>query len=99
MGLSLFSNCSTAVVQYVPNVPDTTQWDPMFTNAVTLKLASSVATLLRQDGGKMEQEMLALYERALRSARSKNGGEQQARRANLIRSSRFNASRYGGVNG
>ena len=97
-GLCIFTDAPNAVVQYIPNQPDTTQWDSMFTNCVTLKLASAIATNLRQDGGAMEQRLLQAYEVELRHARQKNGGEKQARRFNPIPSSRFNQARYVGVN-
>ena len=99
MGLSLFCNAPQAVIQYVQNVADTTKFDALFTNCVALKLASMIATPLRQDGGRMEQALLAEYKVALREARTKNAGEQQARRFNPIPSSRFNQARYCGING
>lgn len=98
-GEHLYCNWNSAVIQYVKNQPDTSQWDSMFTNAVTLKLASAIATTLRQDGGKMEQLMMEGYERAMRQARAKNGGERQLQRFNPIVGSRFNQSRYNGLNG
>jgi hypothetical protein len=99
MGSSLYCNKPRAVVQYVKNQPDVSQMDSIFADAFTYKLAASIATELRQDGGKMEAGMMQAYERSLRKARTRNGGEQQARRFNPIRSSRFNQSRFGGVNG
>jgi hypothetical protein len=99
MGLSLFCDENQAVIQYVKNTVDTTLFDSLFADALTYKLAAAIATPLRQDGGKLQEAMLAMYERALRKARTKNGGEQQARRFNPIRDSRFNQARYGGVNG
>lgn len=99
MGEHLFCNENRAIIQYVKNQPDTSQFDSMFTNALTLKLASAIATTLRQDGGKMEALMLDAYETALRKARTKNGGEGLRRRFNPIGTSIFNASRYSGING
>lgn len=99
MGSSLFCDENQAVIQYVKKQPDTTQFDSLFADAFTYKLAAAIATPLRQDGGKLQEAMLEMYERALRKARTKNGGEQQARRFNPIRDSRFNQARYGGVNG
>lgn len=98
-GLCLFCNQSQAVIQYVKNQADPTQWDSIFTDAMTYKLASAIATPLRQDGGKMQEMMLAEYEKQLRKGRARNGGETQARRFNPIRNSRFNQARFGGVNG
>lgn len=99
MGNSLFCNYSQAVIQYVKNEPDCTRWDSMFTNAVTLKLASAIATPLRQDGGRTELGMLQAYDRALSAARTKNGNEGQPRRFSPINSSRFLAARFSGKNG
>ncbi len=98
-GLCLFTSASQAVIQYIPNQPDTTQFDPLFLDALTYKLAAAIATPLRQDGGAMQEKMMALYERQLMKARVKDGGEHQVRRFNPIRSSRFNQARYGGSNG
>ncbi len=99
MSEHLFCNWNRAIIKYVKNQPDPSQFDSLFTNALTLKLASSIATFLRQDGGKMEEGLLVGYERALRQARTKNGGERQLQRFNPIMGSRFNQSRYSGVNG
>jgi hypothetical protein len=94
MGTSIFCNSPIAVIQYVKNQPDTTQFDSMFTHCLTFLLASMIATSLRQDGGKLEGEMLSLYERALSKARAKNGGEAMPRRFSPLRSSRILRSRY-----
>ncbi len=99
MGEHLFCNESRAIIQYVRNQPDTSKFDSLFTNALTLKLASAIATTLRQDGGRMEEQLLQGYEMALRKARTKNGGERLSQRFNPIGSSTFNASRYTGING
>ena len=94
MGQYLFCDSQQAIIQYVPNQPDTTQWDSMFTDAVQYKLASVISTPLRQDGGALAQEMLTIYNQALTRARQKNGGEAQSRRYSPIRSSRWNRARY-----
>ena len=99
MGDKLYTNAQQAVIKYVKNQPDFSQFDSMFTNALTLKLASTIATTLRQDGGKMEALLLQGYEQALRAARTKNAGEKQPNRFNPIGSSYFNRARYGGQNG
>lgn len=99
MGDSLYCNASQAVIKYVKNQPDTTRWDPMLTEAISFKLASAVATQLRQDGGKLEMAMLQAYNVFMTAAATKNAGERKPRRFNIISSSRFNAARFGGVNG
>lgn len=99
MGASLYCDQSQAVIQYVRKQPDCSQFDSLFTDCLTFKLAAAIATTLRQDGGRMEQALNAEYKSALREARTKNGGEKQSRRFNPIGSSRFLQSRYRGVNG
>ena len=96
---SLFTNASQAVIKYVQNVADPTRFDALFTAALTFKLASMIATSLRQDGGRMEQAMLGLYRQAMAKAEVKNAGERKPRRFNLIASSRVNLARFGGING
>jgi hypothetical protein len=99
MGLTLYCNESQAVIQYVQNQPDTTRFDSLFTDCVAWLLASKISTALRQDGGQMEISLLAGYKEALKLARTKNAGERRSRRFNLIKSSKFNAARFYGVNG
>lgn len=96
---NLFCNTPQAVIQYVQNVADTTKFDALFVDCLSFKWASMISTPLRQDSGAMEKEMLEAYRVTLREARTKNGGEQQARRFNPIPTSRFNQARYGGING
>lgn len=93
-GECLFCNEPIAVIQYVQSQPDTTRWDSLFTSAFTFLLASMIATTLKQDGGKLEAEMLGLYTRALSKARAKNGGESMPKRFNPVRSSRLVRSRF-----
>ena len=99
IGPNLYCDDAQAVIQYVNNVTDTTRFDSLFVNALTFKLASMIATPLRQDGGIMEKECLGEYKTALKEARTTNSGERQQRRFNLIGSSMFNRARYGGSNG
>ena len=99
IGPNIYCDEPQAVIQYVQNVTDTTRWDSMFTNCVALKLASMVATPLRQDGGQLERALIGEYRTAMKEARQKNGGEKKERRFNPIGSSLFNRSRYGGQNG
>lgn len=99
IGESIYCEDVQAVIQYVKDQPDPTRLDSLFVNALTLKLASTISTSLRQDGGRLEQALIAEYKSALREARTKNAGERQPRRFSIVNSSKFNASRYGGVNG
>lgn len=99
IGANLYTNDATATIKYVRNQPDVTQFDALMASALTFKLASMIATTLRQDGGKMEQMALMEYKSALREARTKNAGERMPRRFNPINTSRFVQSRFYGVNG
>ncbi len=99
IGPNIYTNAAVAVIQYVQDQPDSTRFDSLFTNALTFKLASMIATPLRHDSGQMEATLIAEYKRALREARQKNGGEQQERRFNPIGSSQFNRARYRGLAG
>jgi hypothetical protein len=98
-GQCIYCDEPQAVIQYVKNQPDCTQFDSIFTDAFTYKLAAAIATPLRQDGGKLQSEMLGEYEKQLRKARARNGGEQLVRRFNPIGTSRFVNARWGGANG
>ncbi len=98
MGSSLFCDSSQAVIQYVKNQPDTTQFDALFTGALAFKLASMISTPLRHDGGTLAAALIGQYTKALKEARTKNGGERKSRRFNPINSSRFIQARYGGRN-
>jgi hypothetical protein len=99
MGNLLYTDDSTAVIKYVSNVPDTTQWDPLFTQTVATGLASAVATPLRQDGGKLELQLAQEFERRIKKSRMRNANERLNRQFNPIATSNFVAARYGGPNG
>lgn len=99
MGSSIFTNASQAVIQYVKNVVDTTQFDPLFVGCFVANLAAKIVTSLRLDSGSMSAGFMAEYQRLLSHAMTKDGGEQQARRFNPIPSSNFVRSRYWTTNG
>lgn len=96
---SLFTNDAQAVIKYVQNVVDTTLFDAQFTEALTYKLASMIATPLRQDGGKLAETMSGEYARVIMEAKTQDAGEKQPTRFNPISSSNFIRSRWGGING
>jgi len=98
-GQLIYTNTSTTSIKYVSNNQDTTRWDPLFIDCVTYKLASQISTSLRQDGGKIEQAMLAIYQRALSQAMTKNAGERLPVRFTPVNSSRFVAARWYFING
>ena len=99
MGQFIYTNTQQTSIKYVSNDQDTTRWDPLFADCVTYKLASMIATPLRQDGGQTEASMLAIYKQALGQAITKNAGEKMPNRFQPINSSRFVASRWYFTNG
>ena len=99
MGQQIFTNTAQTSIKYVSNNQDTTRWDPLFIDALTYKLASMIATVLRQDGGQTEATMLAMYKQALSHAMTKNAGEKMPYRFQPINSSRFVAARWYFING
>jgi hypothetical protein len=99
MGAVLYCDEAQAIIQYVQTTIDTTRFDSLFTECLALKLASMIATPLRQDDGNMAAALLGEYKTALKDARAKNGGERVSRRFNPIPSSNFNRARWAGSNG
>jgi len=99
MGQLIYTNTEQTSIKYVSNNQDTTRWDPLFIDCVTYKLASMIATALRQDGGQTEASMLAIYKQVLGQAITKNAGEKMPNRFQPINSSRFVASRWYFING
>ena len=99
MGQLIYTNTEQTSIKYVSNNQDTTRWDPLFIDCVTYKLASMIATALRQDGGQTEAAMLAVYKQVLGQAITKNAGEKMPNRFQPINSSRFVASRWYFING
>jgi len=93
--------CDTpqANIQYVRWEPDSTKYDNMFIECLTLKWAALVATSLRKDDATLTTKMEALYDRAITKARTKNGGEMNPRRYFLPGQSRFVRSRRWSTNG
>ena len=93
MGTSIFCNSPLAVIQYVKNQPDTTQFDSMFTHCLTFLLASMIATPLRQDGGKLEGETLSRHPVAF-VRRARTEGRPCPGASSPLQSSRILRSRW-----
>jgi hypothetical protein len=98
-GQLIFTNTPQTSIKYVSNNQDTTRWDPLFVDCVTYKLAAAIATSLRQDGGRIEEAMLAIYKQTLSHAMTKNAGERVPVRFTPVNSSRFVAARWYFING
>lgn len=98
MGSALYTNESQAVIKYTWANPDTTRYDTLFVECLTLKLAAMLATPLRQDDTEISSAMEGLYLKKLAGARTKNAGERKPRRFNPVSNSRFIGSRYFSTN-
>ena len=98
-GITLYTDDSTAVMRYIALITDTTQYDSMFTGALSLRLGASIATDLRKDGGQMAASLLMLYNRALSEARTQDGNEQKWKRYSPVQDSMWVRSRYYSTNG
>jgi hypothetical protein len=95
----LYTNQSYAVIKYVQYQPDTTKYDSLFTDALVLKLASTMATDLRKDDATLSLRLKQEYKQVLSEARTKNAGEDKLRRYNIVSESRFIRSRWRSTNG
>ena len=98
MGRYLYTNDSSAVIQYVATIDDTTIYDALFVGALVYMLAAKVATKLRADSGAISQQMLGDYKMALREARVKDSNEGTSRRFNPVHNSRIVSSRWSSTN-
>lgn len=99
MGTDLYTDQPNAVIKYVQYQPDSTKWDALFVGCVVLMLASKIASLLRQDDTQIATTMTQLYERELRKARQKDGGERRVRIFDPVANSRWVAARNWSTNG
>lgn len=99
IGINLYSDMDTAVIHYVQYNEDCTRYDGMFTDCLVLKLASMIATRLRQDDTQIAQGAKAEYLKQLSAARTRDANERRSRRfvpqqnSNLIRSRYFSTNR------
>jgi hypothetical protein len=98
-GKGLYTDAPYADVMYVCVQPDTSYYDPLFTNALVLLLASMTATAIRKDDETLSSRLLAEFHMALQEARSQDSGEAQPRRYNIVSQSRFVRSRRYSTNG
>jgi hypothetical protein len=89
----ILSDADVAQVEFNRYTLDTTQYDPMFTEAVVVLLASKLSVPIRQD----EELMMALrreYETiALPKARMQDGNERKQRPWSPTKESRWNSAR------
>ena len=95
----IYTNAPYANLKYIQYQPDTTNFDPMFTGALDLMLASRIVSGLRNDDGKMMQQLLLDYEAYMHRARTMNANESKPRRYNIVSESRFVGSRRRSTNG
>lgn len=98
-GRVLLTDAETAQARYIAYVEDTTQWDPLFTDAVVVLLASKIAVPIRQDEGMAQALKEEFIRSALPKARTKNGNNRRRLRFDPCAESRFLAARYTSTNG
>lgn len=98
-GNALYCNSATANVKYTALILDTTQYDPLFTDALVFKLAALIATTLRKDDASLSERMESMFQQAVSTARQKNAAESNPRRYSIVSQSRFVASRRRSTNG
>ena len=99
MGTDLYTDQPNAVIKYVQYQPDSTRWDALLVGCVVLMIASKIASLLRQDDTNIATTMTQLYQRELRAARQKDGGERKVRIYDPVANSRWVAARRWSTNG
>ena len=98
--MTLFANAPYANVKYTALIQDTTVFDPLFVDCVSVLLASKIATPLRGDDGKRGNELRERYmKELLPNAMLKDSGERKERRYDPTKESVFLASRYNSTNG
>jgi len=81
-GRSILTNESTVKIQYISRELDVTKYDPIFQEALALRLATELAYPLLQSAS-LQQAMEKSYLRVLKDARSMDG--QEGTPDNLIR--------------
>src|ERR1700690_1866075 len=92
-GRYLYTNDSYANIVYVQYQTDTTVYDSLFTDCLSLKLAMMIATHLRKDNAELAERLAGLYRVRIQEARTKNSGDDKPLRYNPLGSSRFFRSR------
>lgn len=98
--LALFCNAPYANIKYTSFIQDTTIYDPLYINCVSVLLGSKIATPLRGDGGKLSAELEQKYlTETLPFAMLKDAGERKDRRYDPTRESNFLRSRSNSTNG
>ena len=98
-GRLLLTNAEVAQVQYIALLDDPTSYDPLFSDALTVLLASKMATAMRQDDA-MASGFLTEYLRfKLPKALMKDGNQQRRRQFNPAEGSRFIGARFNSTRG
>lgn len=97
---ALFCDTPYADVKYTALIQDTTLWDPLFVSALSVLLASKIATRVRGDDGTMAAGLRSRYVNdVLPRAKMKDAGEGKPERYDPTRESNFLRARYNSTNG
>jgi hypothetical protein len=96
VGNQLYSDESTAVISYIQKIVDENLFDPLFVDALVLRLAAKLARPLAGSLD-IEKMMNGQFEKSLAEARRIDAGEGIPRRKMLWVDSDLVQSRYSGV--
>lgn len=97
VGQQLYTDVSEAVISYVRNVEDANQFDPLFVDALVMRLAAKLARPL-SGSLEIEKSMNQQYEKSLAEARRIDSGQGIPRRKLLWVNSDLVKARYSGIN-
>jgi hypothetical protein len=96
----LLTDATTAKIQYIAEITDTTQYDDLLIEALAVRLASKLATILRQDEAKASALLQEYMQVSLPRARKVDGNERQRSPYNPREQSlSINSRRFGTLQG
>lgn len=96
---NIYCNTPNADIKYNRYETDTTKFDSLFTGALVLNLAATIATTCRKDDASLSLTLQNEYKKYVTRARTKNAGESNPKRYSIVSQSRFVGSRYNSTNG
>jgi len=96
----LLSDADTAKIQYIAEITDTVQYDDLLIEALAVRIASKLATILRQDEAKSASLLNEYMTVALPRARKVDGNERNRSAYDPREQSRsINSRRFGTLQG
>jgi hypothetical protein len=96
----LLTDADTAKIQYIAEITDTTQYDDLLIETLAVRLASKLASILRQDEAKASALLQEYMQVSLPRARKVDGNERQRSPYNPREQSlSINSRRFGTLQG